>query len=166
MYTLTIPSHLAHQVHLTHSYQETIMSAHPQAKGSCICGEVNFSVKEISRNIGACHCNTCRKWGGGPLLAIDCGTKVSFEGKDNIAVYNSSEWAERAFCKECGSHLFYRLKGTGQYIMPAGLIDSDIEFNFDHQVFIDEQPAYYCFSNKTSDMTGPEVFSKFAPPEQ
>ncbi|NIT13149.1 MAG: GFA family protein, partial [Candidatus Dadabacteria bacterium] len=51
----------------------------------------------------------CRKWCGGPLMAVNCGTDVTFEGEDNITVYDSSSWAERGFCSGCGSHLFYRL---------------------------------------------------------
>jgi len=59
--------------------------------------------------------------GGGPWMAVDCGTDVVFDSKETIAIYNSSEWAARGFCRLCGSHLFYRLKGSGQYMMPVGL---------------------------------------------
>jgi hypothetical protein len=37
------------------------------------------------------------------------------------------------------------------------------QFIFDHQVFIEEKPEYYCFSNETQNMTGAEVFAMFAP---
>ncbi|WP_339900516.1 GFA family protein [Paraglaciecola polaris] len=56
----------------------------------------------------ACHCASCRKWSGGPLLAIDCGTDVSISPTDNITVYDSSQWAQRGFCRHCGTDLFYR----------------------------------------------------------
>ena len=94
-------------------------------------------------------------------MAVECGTDVSFEGAEHMKVYNSSDWAERGFCQECGSHLFYRLKEQQLYIMPVGLFDGDVEFVFDHQVFIDEKPSYYCFSNETKNMTGAEVFAQF-----
>ena len=139
------------------------MSELIEGSGSCLCGKIRIAVKGIKRNVGACHCGTCRKWGGGPLMAVDCGTDVSFEGEEYLSVYNSSEWAERGFCKECGSHLFYRLKGAQQYMMPVGLFPEVGSFVFDHQVFIDEKPSYYGFSNETENMTGPEVFAKFAP---
>ena len=99
-----------------------------------------------------------------PLLAVDCGLEVTIEGNEKVTVFNSSDWAERGFCKQCGSHLFYRLKQSGQTIVPAGLFDDDSKFAFDHQVFIDEKPAFYGFANKTSTMTGAEVFAKYAPP--
>ena len=50
--------------------------------------------------------------------------------------------------------------------MPAGIFEDDSNFVFDHQVFIDEKPKYYKFANKTTDMTGAEVFAKFAPPAE
>ena len=99
-------------------------------------------------------------------MAVDCGTDVSFEGEENISVFDSSKWAERGFCNKCGSHLFYRLKESKQYIMAVGLFDDDKLFVFDHQVFIDEKPSYYRFANETNDMTGAEMFAKYAPPSE
>ena len=105
----------------------------------------------------------CRRWGGGPFIEIDCGTDVAFEGAENISVFDSSAWAERGFCRSCGTHLFYRIKETGQHMMPVGLFDlADAKtLEFQRQVFIDEKPAYYSFANKTEDMTGPEIFAMF-----
>jgi len=136
-----------------------------EGTGSCLCGAVKISVKSISKEVGACHCDMCRKWTGGPLLAVDCGSDVSFKGQENISVYNSSDWAERAFCNKCGSHLYYRLKEPSQYMMPVGLFDTKIPFIFDHQIFIESKPDYYHFGNKTKEMTGEEVFAQYAPTE-
>jgi len=142
------------------------MTSTIHGKGSCLCGSVSFTAKNASRSVGACHCSMCRKWGGGPLMAVDCGTDVIFEGEENISVFNSSEWAERGYCNKCGSHLFYRLKDSKQHMMTAGLFDDNSKFEFDHQVFIDEKPSYYCFSNKTKDMTGEEVFARYGSPSE
>ncbi|AFY91176.1 GFA family protein [Chroococcidiopsis thermalis] len=140
------------------------MSNSSVAKGSCLCGAVSLSTTSIDRHIAACHCSMCRKWGGGALLAVECGSDVSFQGEENIGIYQSSEWAERGFCKQCGSHLFYRLKQNQQYYIPAGIFDNDEGLVFEHQVFIDEKPAYYSFANETKNMTGAELFAQFAPP--
>ena len=93
------------------------MTNSKNARGSCLCGSVKISVQNISNSVGACHCKMCQKWVGGPLMTVDCGSDVRFEGKENISVYDSSEWGERAFCNQCGSHLYYRLKGPNQYIL-------------------------------------------------
>ena len=140
---------------------DKVLSKTTKAKGQCLCGVVKFKTSSASLQLGACHCKMCRSLCSGPYLSIDCGTDVQFESTYNIGVYNSSEWAERGFCTQCGSQLFYRLKGSGQTIMSAGLFGDDLGFEFDHQVFIDEKPNYYCFSNQTENLTGAEVFAKY-----
>ena len=133
-------------------------------RGSCLCGAVRFTTQTMDKSVGACHCHTCRNWGGGPLLAVSCGSEVSFEGEENISIFASSDWAERGFCRQCGSHLFYRLKGNNEYAMPVGLFDDDSQLVFDHQIFIDKKPAFYDFENQTKNMTEAEVFEKYAQP--
>lgn len=140
------------------------MSKTEEKSGRCLCGAIRITAKTTSTSAGACHCSSCRLWAGGPWMTVDCGTEVSFSGEENITVFDSSDWAERGFCSKCGSHLFYRLKESGQHIMSAGLF-GDTSFEFDHQVFIDEKPTYYSFANQTHDMTGPELFAKFGAPE-
>ncbi len=128
-------------------------------KGHCLCGQVSVEAHSVNSHTGACHCNMCRRWGGGPFMAVDCGTDVNFTGEDSISRYASSAWAERGFCANCGTHLFYHLKGKGQYMMPAGLFDAESQLVLDHQIFIEEKPAYYDFANDTHNMTGAEVFA-------
>ena len=138
------------------------MSQPQSVSGQCLCGHVKVKASAASNQVHACHCNTCRRWSGGPLLAIDCEQQVTFEGDDHIKVYDSSEWAERGFCNECGTHLFYRLKPTGQYIIPADLFDDLSDIQFEGQIFTDQKPDYYDFANQTSMKTGEELFAEFA----
>lgn len=138
------------------------MSATVEKKGACLCGAVKINSKTMNTEVGVCHCSMCRKWSGGPLMSIDCGIDVSFEGEENISVYNSSKWAERAFCKKCGSHLFYRLKLREQYFVPVGLFENEGTFDFTHQVFIDKKPSFYSFANETINMTEAELFAKYS----
>lgn len=138
------------------------MTASIKAKGRCLCGAVEIEAASISTSVGACHCSMCQTWGGGPLMAVDCKDDVVISGSENVTLFNSSDWAERGFCTKCGTHLFYRLKQTQQHIIPVGLFGLDAELNFDHQIFIDTKPKYYCFSNKTKNMTGAEVFAQYA----
>ena len=134
-----------------------------ERSGRCLCGAVSITARSVSSEAGACHCGMCRRWGGGPLMAVDCGTDVSIEGEDRIGVYDSSEWAERGFCTVCGTHLFYRLKQGGQLSVPVGVFDDNEGFDFRSQIFIDQKPSYYSFANETADMTEAEVFAKYGP---
>ncbi len=137
------------------------MSEIVEGQGKCLCGAVKVNAKSMKIEVGACHCSMCRKWGGGPLMATDCSTEVSFEGEENISIFVSSEWAERACCNKCGTHLYYRLKANKQYFMSVGLFENEERFTFGHQVFIDNKPTYYSFANETKNMTEAEIFAKY-----
>ena len=141
------------------------MSDGTERQGVCLCGAIQITAKDTEKSVGACHCKMCRRWGGGPFMEIDCGTEVSINGEENVSVFDSSAWAERGFCSKCGTHLFYRLKESGQHMIPVGLFEDDEDLVFDHQVFIDEKPPFYRFADETRDMTGAEIFAKYAPPE-
>ena len=79
------------------------MSDMIEGNGSCLCGATKIKATKINKQVGACHFGMCRKRGGGPLLVVDCGEDVSFEGEENTSVFSSSEWAERGFCNKCGA---------------------------------------------------------------
>lgn len=130
-------------------------------EGKCLCGAITVRTSD-KKIIEACHCGMCRRWGGGPALSVICGSDVQISGIDKLKVYNSSEWAERAFCGECGTHIFYKLLPTNKYFIPVGLFEDTIDFEFKEQIFIDMKPRYYEFANKTVNLTEAEVFAKFA----
>lgn len=132
------------------------------SKARCLCGSVGITANEINPQYTVCHCDTCRAWGSAPYFAVQCGVDVEFEGEENIQVYESSAWASRGFCKRCGTHLFYRLKKSGSYNMSVGLFDSLDDLKMDMQYFSDQRPDYYCFTNKTRQMTKAEIMAHFA----
>lgn len=140
------------------------MSEAQTMTGGCLCGAVRFTAAPAKRDVGACHCGMCRRWAAGPFLALECRDAVTIDDATHLGVYRSSEWAERCFCKQCGTPLFYRLVGKGFYAISAEAFDDRSGFTFASQIFIDEKPAYYDFANKTHNMTGAEVFAAFAPP--
>jgi len=147
------------------NFGESNMTETRRGSGSCLCGAIHFIATQMKTQVAACHCNSCRKWGGSAFMEVSCGAEVKFDGADKLSVYDSSEWAERGFCSCCGTHLFYRLKETQEHMMPVGLFDDDSGLDFRRQVFIDERPHYYQFSNETEDLTGEELFAQFAPQE-
>ena len=109
--------------------------------GHCLCSAVVIESPN-AKEIGACHCGFCRRWGGGPLLAVHCGPNVKFVGADHITTYSSSDWAERAFYACAASDLDDKFLATGEYFVPAGLFDST-DFKIKSQIYIDKKPEYY-----------------------
>ena len=138
------------------------MNVSSDISGRCLCGGVSFTAKAANHGIGACHCSMCRSWTSGPFLSLALDGAPSFEGGENIAVYKSSNWGERAYCKLCGTSLYWRLSGTDQYAISAGTLDDKTRLALTSEIFIDEKPAYYAFANDTKKLTGEEVMAAFA----
>lgn len=134
-------------------------------ESACLCGRVKIKANRINPKIIVCHCDMCRKWSGGSAISLRCGTEVAIEGSDNVHIFDSSAWAERGFCSNCGTHLFYRIKATGEYNMPAGFFPELQGLEMEVQYFSDQRPEYLCYANKTEELTAAQVFAKFAPKE-
>jgi hypothetical protein len=135
------------------------MSGSSEISGRCLCGAVGFTAKVAGRSIDACHCSMCRRWTGGPFLGLAHDGAVSFEGAEHIGVYKSSAWAERAFCKVCGTSLYWRVSGTQEYSFCAGTLDDQSALGLTTEIFIDEKPGYYAFANETRKLTGEEAMA-------
>ena len=136
------------------------MVNHFNLKGKCLCGSVQVNVNCTNNEVTACHCDMCRRWSAGPFLEVTC-ENVLLDGAENITRFNSSEWAERGFCSQCGSCIFYHIIGTSEYQFSTGLFDDQSRFEMTMQVFIDDKPNYYNFSNTTQTMTSEEVYKAY-----
>lgn len=130
--------------------------------GTCLCAAVSIEVEGLKPSIGVCHCSTCRKWSGGPFIGVEAVSEIKFIGDENIIKYNSSDWAQRGFCKLCGTHLFYYLIPKQEYVLLAGMFEEQQGMIMDHQIFIDEKPSYYHFKEQTICKTGAEVFAEYS----
>ncbi|NVD06492.1 GFA family protein [Vibrio sp. JPW-9-11-11] len=128
---------------------------------TCLCGSVTICAEIKDPKYCVCHCSSCQTWSGGPLLMAHCGSDVELKGEAFVREYASSAWATRAFCTECGTHLFSRLTADNSYNVPVGLLASELPLKMDMQYFIDQKPNHYCFSNTTKTMTKSEVFAHF-----
>lgn len=129
--------------------------------GRCLCGSVTVKTNAPTEEFGVCHCEMCRRWAGGPYFEFPLEDNVKFEGSEHIATYSSSDWAERGFCKNCGSHIYYRLKVQNHYHVSIGLFADSTDPELVSQVFIDRKPKGYSFSQKTKDYTEKEIFEMF-----
>ncbi|MDY0009506.1 MAG: GFA family protein [Bdellovibrionales bacterium] len=137
------------------------MAAH-MLSGQCLCGKVSVTAEAKTGTFHACHCDICRVWGGGPALAFQADDTLRITGEDNVTVYSSSDWAERGFCKTCGTHLFYRLKENGHCYPPLGLFNGTHGMTLHAQSFIDKKHPGYSFAEQTENLTAAEFYAQFA----
>ena len=122
-------------------------------EGKCLCGKVKVEVSKAPKSFAVCHCISCRNWTGGVFMSVDLGKDFKLSGEQLVGRYSSSEWAERGFCKECGSHLFYRMKKSDHYFFMLGIFGDQIDPIFEEQQYIDEKPKTYSFAEKTKVLT-------------
>lgn len=133
-------------------------------KGSCMCGAVKISAEPARDTLSACHCDMCRQWCSGPFIAFESKPGARIQGPAKAV--QTSEWAERGHCPECGSSLWYRMTSPeGSYNFAAGLFDTG-DMPIGIEVWIDEKPAGYSLTGEHKKMTGAEIIAFFAPNDE
>lgn len=128
--------------------------------GQCLCGAVKFTADEVKPEISACHCRMCQRVSGG-IFITTAARGVIFEGQEHISIYRSSNWAERAFCKQCGTHLYYRILETDEYDMCVGIFDDQSGFVLTSEIFIDRKPDAYSLAGEHPRLTEAETLEKY-----
>lgn len=88
--------------------------------------------------------------------------RIDFSANDELARYASSEWAERGFCRACGTSLFYFLKPSGTYMVSVGAFDDAAVFELAREIFIDAKPPGYAFAGDRPRLTEAEVLAAFS----
>jgi hypothetical protein len=94
-------------------------------------------------------------------FAVEGIRGIRIEGEEHVSVYRSSDRVERGFCRQCGTHMFYRLLATEDHVLPVGLLEEDPDWSFEAEIYVDERPAYYEFANDTRKLTGKEVMEMY-----
>lgn len=83
----------------------------PQARGCCLCGAVRFAAALPSKWVAHCHCTMCRRAHGAAYVTwagFEEGRLGIDDARGRLRWYASSAGAERGFCGDCGSTLFFR----------------------------------------------------------
>ena len=76
--------------------------------GRCHCGSIRYTVSGEMKHNAVCHCKDCRRCAGAlmvPWIAFAPDQLRVTSGAPKV--YRSSEYAERHFCGDCGTGLFY-----------------------------------------------------------
>ncbi len=135
------------------------MSQQMRLNGQCLCGDVKFTAEPLEPHVEVCHCIMCRRWSGGIFLGVNCGSSVEVEDDKSLKAFRSSEWGERLFCSTCGTSLFWRSVQDRMTVVSMQAFENPEPFALTKEIFIDEKPANYDFSNKTHHMTGKEFLA-------
>jgi hypothetical protein len=107
--------------------------------GGCHCGAVRYEAEGSPVYVPYCHCETCRKTTGAPVVMF-----VMFEQeqvrftKGERKIYASSPGVGRAFCPNCGTPLTYEGDWAGKTIIEVHVSTLD-----DPETFVPDRHAFY-----------------------
>ena len=77
--------------------------------GGCLCGSVRYEVSGAASNLCYCHCSSCRRASGAPMVAWGTFARERFRlTRGELREFRSSAAVLRGFCAHCGSVLTYR----------------------------------------------------------
>jgi hypothetical protein len=80
----------------------------PMLSGACLCGRVRYETVGTPFNLTFCHCNSCRRASGAPVVAWFSVPRASLRFVSGQPGYfRSSAGVTRRFCADCGSALTY-----------------------------------------------------------
>lgn len=135
--------------------------------GNCLCGAVTIEATPVGEHLTACHCGMCRAWAAGVFLSVHVR---DVDAKGPIRTRQTSDWAERGWCDECGSVIWYRLTGDGPYAgmygLSAGLFPDGANQPLGLEYYIDLKPKGWSFTGNHTRMTDAEVQAYFAAPPE
>jgi hypothetical protein len=98
--------------------------------GSCLCGQVQVSLRAAPLVVAACHCRHCQKTSGSAfsLVAVVLANAVEVTGSlvEYLDTANSGAAVTRRFCGACGSPIETESAETirqGTRVVKLGLFD-------------------------------------------
>lgn len=81
----------------------------PVFEGGCLCGEVRYRASGEVSDATFCHCGTCRRAAGAPVVAWITVPVARFAfTRGGPVEFHSSPPVTRSFCGACGTPLTYR----------------------------------------------------------
>lgn len=113
--------------------------------GGCLCGAVRYEAQGPFRDIVVCHCGQCRKWHGAApgYTAVDKPRFTITKGMGHVRWHRSSDSAQRGFCQDCGSSLFWQGDRRGHISIAAGSLDGPTGLVTKAHYMTEYKPDYY-----------------------
>lgn len=110
--------------------------------GACLCGAVRFAGQAAGSVVTACHCRQCRQWSGHVWASFRL-SDWTIEGEDKLRWFASSLIADRGFCADCGSSLFWRRHGRAALSVSAGAVENPAGLKLSRHIWVSCKGDYY-----------------------
>jgi len=115
-------------------------------RGSCLCGGIAYRADGPVHHASHCYCTMCQKQHGaaaGTYANVDSAGFTVERGTALVAEYASSEYARRAFCRVCGSTLYWRsLQEPGRIAVTLGTLDQVYDRPVERELYTETKPGW------------------------
>lgn len=110
----------------------------------CACGAVTANLTGPFRDAVACHCETCRRQSGHYVAATCIDARgLHLLTCERLKWWEVSEKAQRGFCADCGSLMFWRETESENVSVFMGCIDGPTGIKLQNHIFLEEKGDYY-----------------------
>ncbi|KAH8886885.1 hypothetical protein GQ53DRAFT_657071 [Thozetella sp. PMI_491] len=101
-------------------------------EGGCLCRALRYRINfpdnhDFKEASGTCQCTQCRRQSGAFFLCFHNVKPISaltwLSDTSTLKIYSASPEADRGFCSECGSWLYWKPKSDECISMTVGTID-------------------------------------------
>ena len=122
--------------------------------GECLCGAVRFEVHGELTDPHACHCGQCRRQSGHFVVGASADRDQFRLVEDKgLKWFQSSSFARRGFCHDCGSVMFWD-GGDDTIGINLGCLDQPTGLKLERHIFIDDKADYYEISDTLPKFAG------------
>ncbi len=113
-------------------------------KGSCLCGDIEFTVTSAPKGASVCHCGQCRKQSGHVWASTSTHQdNLSFTASDTLRWFRASDIARRGFCSACGSFLFWQHNDEDTISISMGALSEPTGLHLARHIFVADKGDYY-----------------------
>jgi hypothetical protein len=106
---------------------------------------VTYEVRGRLRDVVVCHCLECRRWSGAAgafAAAQDDDLLIRGDALRWVESPESSRQAQRAFCSECGSSLFWKAADAERTGIAAGSLDAPTGLRIAAHIYTQQAPDW------------------------
>lgn len=109
--------------------------------GGCLCGAMRYEAEAYIKAAHYCHCRMCQKSSGAPFeigVSVKPGSLTFTKGEP--AYYESSPFARRGFCRDCGTRLVWEAPTRPEWTnLSVGTLDHPEEVEPSEHICVDSQ---------------------------
>jgi hypothetical protein len=123
--------------------------------GGCQCGAVRYALYTEPFKADICHCRMCQRALGNLFLAGASVQQADFAWTRGApATFRSSSIAERGFCGQCGTPLFFRYLAKDHISLTIGSLDQPERARPSAQYAIESRVPWF---HELADLPGTRV---------